>query len=317
MENVALEVIKEWGLMGLLIVIICAVCGFLSYLYYQERKNSLLCKSNNNNIPLDTIISKFDNISDKIDLLKEKFDDKLNLLEEKFDDKMDLLDKKFDEKIDLLEDNVDDKIVVLKDRINNLPKENIKEFIKREDELAEAERKLHEKALDDIFRLGDEIFEMLNDYTQKINCTHLFVGSFHNGSSSLQGLPYIKFNIIREAFHISDIQEADHPFAPVYRDCDLSLLGKLPQMLVQKSLLHFTIDENNQSEMFKYDGQIVRRMIGMGIKQLVLHTLKEQDKNGKTVITGFVGCVKYDYEEMNLGELKSCAAKLEKIHNSN
>ena len=45
MEQVAVEVIKEWGLVGIIIVVISAVCAFLGYLYYTERKNN---SSNNN-----------------------------------------------------------------------------------------------------------------------------------------------------------------------------------------------------------------------------------------------------------------------------
>jgi hypothetical protein len=244
--------------------------------------------------------------------INDKLDDKLDVISNRFD----LMEKEFNNKIDNLNERVDGKMELLEERINNIPKENMQEIIKREDELAEAERKLHQKALDDIMKLGDEIYELLNEYTEKINCTHLFVGSFHNGSSSLQGLPYIKFNIIREAYHPSDTPDTDHPFAPIYRDCELSLLGKLPQMLVQKNILYFSVDENNNSEMFKYDGCIVRRMIGMGIKQIALHTLREPNIDGKLIVSGFVGIVKYDYEEMNLTELEKCVKKLEKIHNS-
>ena len=45
MEQVAVEIIKEWGLIGIVIVVISAACGFLGYLYYNERKNNVdFCK---------------------------------------------------------------------------------------------------------------------------------------------------------------------------------------------------------------------------------------------------------------------------------
>ena len=152
----------------------------------------------------------------------------------------------------------------------------------------------------------------MEEYTKKINCTHIFVGSFHNGASSITGNPYFKFDIIKEAYHPVDIQENDHPFEPVYRDCQLSLLGKLPAVLVEKKLLHFTIDENNRSELEKYDNIIVNRMRGMGIKQLALHIAYD---NG--IVSGFVGCVKYDYENMNIAKLSECTHKLELIYKRN
>lgn len=309
MEQVAVEVIKEWGLIGIIIVVISAVCAFLGYLYYTERKNN--SSNNNSKSPNNDITAVTSLIQTLTTTINDKLDDKLDNISDRFD----LLEDKFNNKIDILNDRVENKLKTLEMRINNIPKENMQEIIKREDELAEAERKLHQKALDDIMKLGDEIYEILNEYTEKINCTHLFVGSFHNGSSSLQGLPYIKFNIIREAYHQTDTPDTDHPFAPVYRDCDLSLLGKLPQMLVQNNLIYFSIDENNQSDMFKYDGCIVRRMIGMGIKQIALHTLREPNKEGKLIVSGFVGIVKYNYDKMDLDELKKCVTYLEHIHN--
>ena len=109
----------------------------------------------------------------------------------------------------------------------------------------------------------------------------------------------------------TDNYEIDHAFAPVYKDCDLSLLGKLPNMLVQNKQLYFVIDENNESEMSKYDGIIIRRMIGFGIKQIALHLTQE---NGKP--SGFVGCVRYDYKEMDLDALELCVKELEIIHNN-
>ena len=308
MEQVAVEIIKEWGLIGIVIVVISAVCGFLGYLYYTERKNNF----SNNKSTSNDLTSVTTLIQTLTTSINDKLDDKLDVISDRFD----LLEQEFNNKIDNLNERVDGKMEVLEERITNIPKENMQEMIKREDELVEAERKLHQKALEDIMKLGDEIYELLNDYTEKINCTHLFVGSFHNGSSSLQGLPYIKFNIIREAYHPTDIPDTDHPFAPVYRDCDLSLLGKLPQMLIQKNLLYFSVDENNNSEMFKYDGCIVRRMIGMGIKQIALHTLREQNSDGNLIVSGFVGVVKYDYEKMDLTELENCVKKIENIYNS-
>ena len=84
-------------------------------------------------------------------------------------------------------------------------------------------------------------------------------------------------NIIREAYHPYEMVTEDHPFAPVYKDCDLTLLGKLPMLLVQKKILYFTVNDLH-SDIFKYDSFIGRRMIGMGIKQIAIYGLFEKDK---------------------------------------
>ena len=51
-------------------------------------------------------------------------------------------------------------------------------------------------------------------------------------------------------------------------------------------------------------------MIGRDIKQLAVHVTR--DEKGKP--SGFVGCTRYDYEDIDLSELKACARELEIIY---
>ena len=53
-------------------------------------------------------------------------------------------------------------------------------------------------------------------------------------------------------------------------------------------------------------------MIGRDIKQLALNML--HDDLGNPI--GFLGCVKYDYNDLDFNELKSCAEELEEIYKS-
>jgi hypothetical protein len=161
-----------------------------------------------------------------------------------------------------------------------------------------------------VLKLGPELYNILEEYIQKINCTHIFIGSFHNGTSSMSGIPYCKFDLISERFNKNEIVSEDHEFAPVYKDADLLRYGKLPMALVQQETLYFTVEENNDSDLFNYDDIIVRRMIGMGIKQIALRLLK--DSNNKP--SGFVGCVKYNYDPLNINELENCGAELEYVY---
>ena len=119
--------------------------------------------------------------------------------------------------------------------------------------------------------------------------------------------------MVVERFNINDHDERDHEFAPVYKDADLLRYGKLPLALVQNKTLHFTIDDDNNSELFNLDDIIVRRMIGMGIKQIALQLLCDSANRP----SGFLGCVKYDNNEMiNIKELQRCAYELENIYHS-
>ena len=74
-------------------------------------------------------------------------------------------------------------------------------------------------------------------------------------------------------------------------------------------ICHF-IDKDGNSPLADIDDIIYRRMLGRDIKQLAVHITR--DGEGKP--SGFVGCVKYDYSDMNLNSLKNCAKELEIIY---
>lgn len=295
MDTIGLELYREWGLFGLVII----VCAFIVYdKFFKTKPPKEEPKLQDNDLLINTIKTSMDglkdNISDKIDNVY---------------DRMDIMEEKLDNKIFDLEEKLNNEITDLNVKIKDLPSQNFKLISQRNQEIEDFNNNLHSKAIEDIMRLGPKIYDLLNEYCVKINCTHLFIGSFHNGSKDLMGFPYIKMNIIREAYHPNEMVKDDHPFAPVYKDCDLSLLGKLPSLLVQKKMLHFNVSDLN-SEIFNYDSLIGRRMIGMGIKQIVLYGLFEVDK-----ISGFIGCVRYDDAQMNTEELKKCVKELELVHN--
>lgn len=284
MDAIGLELYREWGLFGLVII----VCAFIIYdKFFKSKPN----KDNTlNELIIDSFDSMKENINDKIDGIDKRID-------------------KMDNRIDKMESQVNEKFTDLEIKVRDLPTQNVRLFSQRNQEIEEFNSKLHSKAIEDIMKLGPKIYDLLNDFCVKINCTHLFIGSFHNGSTDLLGFPYIKMNIIREAYHPNEMVKEDHPFAPVYKDCDLSLLGKLPSLLVQKKMLYFNV-ENLESTIFKYDSLIGRRMIGMGIKQIALYGLFEDEK-----ISGFIGCVRYDDTPMAIDELKVCVKELELVHN--
>ena len=305
MDSVVAELIHSWGTFGLIVV-------FFGFVIWEKVKQGInekkQAKENEGKYNKeDMIYESLKDIKTSLDNNVVNINDKIDILEENVAKNFSYLESTFDDKIQYIVSDLAD----VNKRIDNIPLENIKHVIEAHEKIEQRNKDADEKAFEDVLRLGDNIFDTLSKYTEEINCNHIFIGSFHNGSNSLMGIPYIKFNLIREVFHPTDNYEIDHAFAPVYKDCDLSLLGKLPNMLVQNKQLHFVIDENNESEMSKYDGIIIRRMIGFGIKQIALHLTQE---NGKP--SGFVGCVRYDYKEMDLDALELCVKELEIIHNN-
>jgi hypothetical protein len=170
----------------------------------------------------------------------------------------------------------------------------------------------HTKQFADRLKLGPQLHKTLNTFRNRVNADHIFIGSFHNGNESLTGIPYYKFDIIAERFR-PDKVERDIEFAFMYKDADLLRHDLLPTEVVQRGTVKYIIDENGDSELKDIDDIIYRRMIGRNIKQLAISLLC--DPSGTP--SGFVGCVRYDYEDIDLTELKECGLELEQVYATN
>lgn len=164
----------------------------------------------------------------------------------------------------------------------------------------------HTKQFTDRIKLGPQIHKTLNFFRNRVNADHIFIGSFHNGNESITGIPYYKFDIIAERFR-PDKVERDIEFAFMYKDADLLRHDLLPSELVQRGTVHYIIKEDGSSELEDIDNIIYRRMVGRDIKQLAMSVLR--DPSGTP--SGFVGCVRYDYEPIDLHELVECGRELE------
>ena len=202
------------------------------------------------------------------------------------------------ERIDNVERSVSMQIGHIHDRIDNI------EYCDKSSE--------HTKQFADRLKLGPQIHKTLNTFRNRVNADHIFIGSFHNGNESLTGIPYYKFDIIAERFR-PDKVERDIEFAFMYKDADLLRHDLLPTEVVQRGTVKYIIDENGDSELKDIDDIIYRRMIGRNIKQLAISLLC--DPSGTP--SGFVGCVRYDYENIDLTELKECGLELEQVYANN
>lgn len=178
--------------------------------------------------------------------------------------------------------------------------------------LNHAKNEDHTKQFLDRLKLGPQIHKTLNTFRTRINADHIFIGSFHNGNESLTGIPYYKFDIIAEKFKTNKV-ERDIEFAFMYKDADLLRHDLLPTKVVQEGCVYYTIDEDGNSELADVDDIIYRRMVGRDIKQLAVSLLR--DPSGTP--SGFVGCVKYDYDPIDVKELQECGSELENVYSIN
>lgn len=275
MENIVGNIIAQWGTFGILIAF--AVWIIYNHIKEGNKGSKGDFGSKSDNILFTTLVTS---LSNKIDNL--------------------------DNRIDSLENNVNNRLNMVELKLNNQPKHIIDHFDKVQNQkLIE-----HNKMMEDQMRLGPELHEILAKYRSKINCDHIFLGSFHNGNTNISGIPYCKFDIIAEKFN-PDTVERDTEFAFMYKDADILRHDKLPITVLQNGQVHYIIEPDGTSELSIIDDIIYRRMVGRDIKQLAVNITR--DSKGKP--SGFVGCVKYDYIDIHMDELANCAEELEAIYN--
>jgi hypothetical protein len=199
-------------------------------------------------------------------------------------------------------------IKTISDRVTGLEK-HIDDLTPMKTQETAVVKPSHPKQFLDRLKLGPQLHKTLNTFRTRINADHIFIGSFHNGNESITGIPYYKFDIIAERFR-PDKVERDIEFAFMYKDADLLRHDLLPSEVVQRGVVHYVIEEDGKSVLADIDDIIYRRMVGRNIKQLAISLLR--DPNGTP--SGFVGCVRYDYEEIDLHELKDCGIELENVY---
>lgn len=211
--------------------------------------------------------------------------------------------KGLDNRISNLERNVTNDMSAFNKRM-----ENIENCSKN----TSVDRASHTKQFADRIKLGPQLHKTLNTFRSRVNADHIFIGSFHNGNESLTGIPYYKFDLIAERFRPDKVYR-DLEFAFMYKDADLLRHDSLPQEVVQNTTVHYIIDKDGNSPLADIDDIVYRRMLGRDIKQLAVSLLR--DPAGTP--SGFVGCVKYDYEDIDLTELRECGIELEQIYAAN
>ena len=286
MENIVSEMIAQWGTFGLLML-------FAIWIIYSNIKDGF--KTNKKKDSSNQSESRHE--SDTLGELMASLIDRLSTKIDKIDDKVD--------RIEINSNNLNNRLTIVETKINQQPQAFINHFNKIQLEKEEA----HNKMMLDQMKLGPELHKILGDYKVKMNAQHIFLGSFHNGTTNVSGIPYCKFDLIAEKFSPDEV-ERDIEYAFIYKDADIIRHNKLPMALLDNSIVHYVINEDKTSELSEIDDVIYRRMVGRDIKQLAVHITR--DEKGKP--SGFVGCTRYDYEDIDLAELRTCAKELELIY---
>ena len=178
------------------------------------------------------------------------------------------------------------------------------------EEKKEKDNKEHFDKILEQFTQAPKLHRILKLYRERIGCDHIFMGTFHNGSTSISGIPYCKFDIIAEKFKPGKNNNDLREYTVIYKNSDILVHDNLPVVISQEDYVYFKINEDGSSELEEIDDILYRRCLKYGIKQFAINLLRDENMNP----VGFVGCVDFDYDILNFKELNNCAKELEEIY---
>ena len=273
MEGVLVEIISQFGVLGLVLagIIYLIVDGI------KTKKNSKenTCKQ------LDNAISE----------IEQHVDKKINVV---------------NDRIDIINTKVDTQYAILNKRIDAGPET----FMNKIEEKKSIENKEHFNKIIEQFTQAPKLHKILKLYRERIGCDHIFLGTFHNGSTSITGIPQCKFDIIAEKFkpgHNADLRE----YTAIYKNSDILVHDNLPVVISQEDYVYYKIENDGSSPLEDIDDILYRRCVKFGIKQIAINLLRDE----QMYPVGFVGCVDFDSDdELNFKELNNCAKELEEIY---
>lgn len=272
MEGFLIEVLSQFGLLGLLLV----GMGYLIYDGIRTKRKNLVS-------------------SKKLDESIEGVNKNVNSKISDVNNRIDLVNKKVDTQYDLLNKRIDASPDTFLNKITANKKEEDKE---------------HFNKLMEQFSQAPKLHRILKLYRERIGCDHIFLGTFHNGSTSISGIPYCKFDIIAEKFKPGHNNIDFREYTTIYKNSDILVHDNLPLVISQEDYVYFKIDESGKSELEDIDEALYRRCIKYQIKQFAANLLRDENHNP----IGFVGCIDFDYDELNFKELHNCAKELEEIY---
>lgn len=290
MDNIIHDIITQYGVLGVIVIL----AGYIIWDKISSSKSGVDVDEK-----LDDIKTDINDIKVDIPVMSQK----ISLIEKE----VLITNEKFDEKIEFLETKINNKIENLENRIKEQPNHVIQALNVQ----SQRQHDNHNKQMMNQIHLAPKLHKAMGEYVKRVGCDHMFLGSFHNGTTSLSGIPYYKFDIVAEKFK-PEMVCRDCEFGHMYKDVDILRHDKLPTILMQNEQIHYIINKDKTSELSEIDDILYRRMCGRDIKQLAINIL--HDPNG--IPMGFIGCVKYDYNDLNLSELSNCAYEIEIIYNN-
>lgn len=290
MDTLVENIFAQYGSLGILVILVV-------YLIWVNTQNKKDRKSEGKTLN-DSLLSMSDRVDGQLRNIREYIETERTVLEKSI--------SLTETKLDLIKDNLDTRMDNIEKKLNEQPAD-----IANSIGIREMEHKVeHNLRMISQLQLSPKLHKVLAKYRERMNLDHIFIATFHNGTESLSGIPYYKFDMIAEKFRPDKIQR-DVEFCHMYKDADLMKHDRLPIILIQQGMLHYEIKDDGTSDLQNIDDIIYRRMVGRDIKQLTLHITR--NKSGRP--SGFVGGVKYNHDKINLDEYQYLVKEVEEIFN--
>lgn len=188
-------------------------------------------------------------------------------------------------------------------------------FKKRLDELEARVDKSHPAHIDEeshrfeiTSKVAPTIHTVLSNYVHDCQADHILLAMMHNGTKSLTGISYFKFDIIAEKFFPLHNPQ-DEEMSPKYKDVDITLHNKLPMTVMQNRGVYFNIEEEG-CPLEAIDEMLYIRCKARGIRHIAFDPIRDM----KNVVIGFVCAYNFTDDLINTDQLIEASDTLKQIY---
>ena len=305
METTANTIRETYGWIGVLIVLLAAIVYLIwkDNVSQKQKTDTLGGLKDAFKHDMDAIVSKIDAVSTKVDVVKSGSDDRKKLLIDSIAninhriENTEIELEKMDRSIGDVGRRVDD----MEDKMHNCYAES------REKELQEAKKQTNRVLLKS---KGGLLSKCLRRWCNTMNADHVYIAQFHNGTTDLRGIHFVKFDILTDEFAdpLHPV-EGDYEFTPFYCNQYIVTYGDIAYTMCHVPAAVFNVDSD---EFLNQSDTLYRRMKTIGVHQAGFAMIRDTD--GEPI--GWLGAVSYGDKKIDCESLEKAARDVENIFNT-
>lgn len=305
MESTANTLIETYGWVGVMIVLLATIAYLIwkESVSHKDKNNDRTALKDAFKHDVDAISAKIDAVSTKVDIVKSNSDEYKMFIAKSID----TINNKFDRTDEELEhlavgiNRVDERVDEMEDKMHRCYEES------RNHELQEAKKQTNRVLLKS---KGGLLTKSLRRWCNVMNADHVYLAQFHNGTTDLRGIHFVKFDIITDEFadplHLA---EGDREFTPLYRNQYIVTYGDIAYTMCHVPAAVFDVDSE---EFLDQSDALYRRMKAIGINQAGFAMIRDNDCEP----IGWLGAVSFGDKKIDCDSLEKAAREVENIFNT-